>query len=113
MGRHIPLATSAQAVFTAAGVATATLAPTVFGSSWNVERIIISTTSALASKFTVYKNVISPAGQLDSTDSGNGDTDETSIDLQTLDTLYFVWSGGTPGARATVSIYGTMDTGRP
>ncbi len=60
----------------------------------------------------MYRGIVTLSNVIDSTSSGNNDTSDQSLTLGTLETLTFVWSGGTPGADAYASIYGTLDTGR-
>lgn len=106
-----PLA-SAPAVFDANGRAEVTLGPTVYGSRWNVDKMVVSTTSTMASKCDVYRDAESLSNKIDNTRTGNADTSETNIDLSPPSVLRFVWSGGTPGATATAVVYGTLFTGR-
>lgn len=106
-----PLA-STSAVFNAAGVARASLGPAVYGSRWNVDRMVATTTSVLPTQCDVYRNVESPLSKIDSTRTGNNDTSETNLDLRPPDTLIFVWTNGTPGATATAILAGTLYTGR-
>jgi hypothetical protein len=108
----IPLATSVTATFDAGGNASASVGPVRYGQSWSVQSMVVSTTSASATRCSVYKNTIAQNNLVDSTGSGNNDTSDTSIDLANLDTLIFAWAGGSPSATATAIVYGTMETGR-
>lgn len=106
----ITLMTSVNAVFGADGMARASVGPRVFGVTWTVERYGTNTNSATDTKLFVYRNNESDANYLDSSDNANNDvSDNNAIPLQTLDTLLFVWSGGSVGAIATASIFGTQD----
>lgn len=100
------------ATFDASGRAVVSLGPTVYGSKWNVDRMVVTTQSSAVTKCFVYRNVEQATALTDSTKTGNADTSETDIDLTPPDKLLFVWSGGTPGAIATAIVSGTLDTGR-
>lgn len=88
------------------------MGPSVYGSRWNVDRMVVSTTSTAVTKCDVYRNAVSDANKVDNTRTGNADTSETNLDLNPPDVLIFVWTGGTPGAVATASVAGTLYTGR-
>lgn len=109
----IPLMTSASVTLDSTGYGQCSLSPTVFGSTWNVTRISISTSSGPSGTlFYLYRNQVNQNAQIDSSYSGDQDTSETNIDLQTLDSLIGVWKNGKAGAVATMVITGTNDTGR-
>lgn len=103
---------SASGTFDANGNASASLGPAVYGARWNVDRIVVSTTSTAITQCDVYRNVVSATTKIDSTRTGNNDTSETNIDLNAPDVLLFVWTGGTAGASATAVLAGTLYTGR-
>lgn len=103
---------SGTAVFDASGKAVVRLGPTVYGSRWKVDLMSVSTTSTLQTTCNVYRDSESAAASLDNTRTGNLDTSNTDIDLTAGQVILFVWTGGTPGALATVSVSGTLYTGR-
>ncbi len=106
-----PLA-SVSATFGADGRAVARAGPNVYGSRWNVDLMVVSATSTLESECKVYRNVEQPTAMLDNTRTGNQDVSDCNIDVRPGETLVVVWTGGTPGALATVVVNGTLYTGR-
>lgn len=110
---QIPLMTSASVTFDSNGNGTVSLSPQISGTSWNVKRISISTSSGPAGTlFYLYMNHVTPASQIDATYSGDQDTSETNIDMKSLDTIFGVWKSGKPGAVGTMVLTGTVETGR-
>lgn len=103
---------SDNAAFDASGVARIRLGPKIYGHKWHIDRMLVTTTSVATTTAKVYKNVENAASKMDFTNSGNDDVSETSLDLATLDSLLFVWTGGTPGRFAMATLYGTIDPGR-
>ena len=103
---------SGTAVFDATGTARVRLGPAVYGSRWNVDLMSVSSTSTLQTTCNVYRDVENAGASIDNTRTGNLDTSNTSVDLNAGQVLIFVWTGGTPGATATVSVSGTLYTGR-
>lgn len=99
-----------QAAANGAGVAQAVFGPVQPGYQWRVERIAISSDSALASAFTMYLETIDPTNIVESTPSGNNDiADETQpILVPEGSRLLAVWTGATPGALCSVRIQYTI-----
>lgn len=115
----IPLNVSVTAAFIDDGnggtVARVETAPTVYGSTWHVRRIVVNTTSSGingSSVFKLYRVNEQPSNMVDGTYSGDQDVDETQFGLMALEKLIFVWTGGDLGAIATAVISGEVDTGR-
>lgn len=50
----------------------------------------------------------SDGSQLDFTESGNGDTSNTDVEIRSSDGVRAEYTGGTPGARMTFSIEGDL-----
>lgn len=114
----IPLIASASATFvddgtgTGGTIATAYLSPQVYGVSWTIKRVVVYTTSSGvngSSRFFLYRNNTSPSSILDSTYSGDSDTSETDLLLNTLDTLVAVWTGGDLGTVAQINVTGEQE----
>ena len=108
-----PLYTSASAAFIDDGngstVAQCSVSPQVFGVTWTVKRIVISTTSSGlngSSRFFLYLNSIGPSTLIDGTYSGDQDFSETQLEVNTLDTLIAVWTGGDIGSIAQINVSG-------
>ncbi len=99
---------SASSTFDATGRAELRMGPRVYGHSWTVSRLVISTGSTLTTQCRIYLNAIADSRLLAGSYSGNRDYNETTLPLFNLDTLIAVWSGGTPGSYATLNIQGTL-----
>lgn len=99
-----------QAQFDAGGIAVVNFGPVQPGYQWRVERIAISSDSALASAFTLYLDSIDPTNIVESSPSGNSDiADETQpILVPEGSRLIGRWTGGTPGALASARIQYTV-----
>lgn len=102
-----PLNESRQATFDAVQIdgtakAVARLSPSVFGLTWNINKLVTSTFTSntpTAVFLRVYRNVEEPTQMIDSTYSGTGDQSETSVQISGSDVLLFVWIAQTdPGA---------------
>lgn len=110
-----PLDASGSAKFISDGhggtIATVILGPTVYPTSWQIDRMVVTTTNTnvLQSRLNVYRGMISPSRVVDSTYTGDQNVSETSIALACLDTLAFVWTGGSIGSVATVILSGTVN----
>lgn len=124
-----PLKTSSQATFGATFVvgtgvnarASLVLGPSVFGTSWHVDRI--STHCVLPNSINVdvylyvYRNTEDPTNLIDTTDSaalGDSDTN-ANVDIGAGENLLFVWvAQKDPGANASayINLDGTVDNKR-
>ena len=104
-----PLDTNASGVFDAAGIARVRLGPKVFGDTWRVRRMTVSTDSVDDTDVKVYLNSEIATRMVAGSYSGNRDFNETDLTLQTLDTLICVWDSGTLGAHADFIIQGTKE----
>lgn len=109
---QIPLATSASVTLDANGRGILSFGPAVYGSTWDIDRIVTSGNSNPEAQLTIYRNGVSTNSVLDSTASGNSDVDETGIHLVAGENVQCLYTGGNPGAVMTVTVYGVNDTGR-
>jgi len=112
---QIPLAESASAVFNASGRASVSMGPTVYGSSWAIQRASISSTSTVDTDCSLYRQIESPTTLIDGTPNGNNEAyspDSGTLDVRSGQTILFVWTGGDVGAVATVVLDGMKETGR-
>lgn len=112
----IPLNTSAQAVADANGNAEVRIYRNTAGSSWVVRRMITSVTGAGVTSqsvidHAVYTNSVSETNRKDSTQSAQ-DTSETEIPLQASEFLIGTYADCPPGSVCTLTVTGTVDTGR-
>lgn len=92
-------------------IARAQVSPQIYGVKWRIERIATSTTSTKDTELRIYRGDEQPNRLVDSTYSGNLDTSDTPIIVETTEQLKFVWSLGDPGSIATATIHG-MQLGR-
>lgn len=105
--RELPLDESARAVFNAAGKAVATFGPVRPGETWDIDLINIETTSAIQTQFKLYRQREAAAALLDqSIFNGNSDVSDSTISVQNQAQLVGVWTGGTVGAVATITVSG-------
>jgi hypothetical protein len=107
------LQTSGTASFISDGaggtVATVQMGPQRYGENWSVNSSSISTTSALPTSCRMYRNMVSPSAFLDGTASANLNVSNVPVELQSLDKLIFVFTGGTMGSAATVVLNGSVN----
>lgn len=90
----------AEAVIDATGVALVTFRRPPPGFFYLIERIAVSSTSALNTVASVYVGTVDPMNLIDFTQTGNGDiADEDSpILIGEQEDVLIQWTGGTPGA---------------
>jgi len=82
------------------------------GEKWNVDTVTVTSNSALATKFALYKDHITAASVLLTSESGNNDTATgVDIDVSFGQSLYGVWMEGTPGASVRLDIRGDRTIG--
>lgn len=104
------LVQSDDATFDANGIALVRLGPKVYGETWLITRMVVTTTSVLQTTARVFLNAPIRQNQIDSTPTGNDDiSDDSSIELGTTEALIFRWTGGTPATVATAVVYGTTE----
>lgn len=113
----IPLNTSAQATADATGKATVRIYQNTAGSSWVVKRMITSVVGAGATpqsliNLSAYSNSVSETNRKDGTSSAAQDASETDIPLQASEFLIGVYTGAPVGSICTLTVTGTVETGR-
>lgn len=98
--------TAGNATFSPSGVAEVTVTPDGAWASWTVTRITVITTSATDTEARVYRDAVSDGAFIEGTYSGNRDTSpwNPGLTLNPGQSLVVRWTGGTPGAVATVSV---------
>lgn len=76
--------------------------------TWNVQKIAVTTsTNVLEPVAAVYVDSPSPGNLLGSTYTGSNDSSNENQILMPGQYLVCRWSGGDPGAKATISVFGT------
>ena len=108
-------ATNAQ--FDANGVAIATLGPRG-PVTWEISRLTVSSTSTLPSQARLFDGPgggaeLTNTNLIEGTYSGNLDATDTPFTIQPGSQLYIQWTGGTPGATATVRVIGRQEWNTP
>lgn len=103
------LRTSATVALDQSGNGQIVLGPQRANESWKVERISTAITpNSDKAQLRVYANSISDGSYLDGSRRAYQDTSETNISVPSMETLVFVYSGGSPGSYATISLVGTV-----
>lgn len=95
--------------FDALGVAVVRIGPTRVQQYWKPSNVAVSSTSSSDTEARVYLGAATPSNLLAGSYSGNRDNAPIAQPLGFGQVLTVVWSGGTPGATATVSVSGQME----
>lgn len=98
--------------FNSAGRAAIIANPDRARETWKVRRYQCNTTSTASTKLTVYLGSEMAGSRRDYTNRGNDDVSEQFEPLTVPphgQPLLFVWTGGTPGATASISISGEIE----
>ena len=105
-----PLQTSVQATLDATGRGVVAVGPVTPGTTWMIERLVTSGTSALEPQCRVYRGSIYGGQLLDTTGRGNGDVSEmeTPIRLNNGETIVIEWSSGSTGSTMVMRIEGQI-----
>lgn len=107
--RVLPLLVSGNAVFVTGGRAVVILGPQRSNEKWKVTYTSIQTTSASTTGMKTYRNFENPSNFIEaSIFNGNNDSSDTVLELAPNEKLVFVWTGGTVGANALVSLRGEI-----
>lgn len=94
--------------FNASGEARISAVPDRARESWRVRRYQCHTTSTKGTILTVYRISENAGSRIDYTQRGNDDVSEQvePIPVEHGRPLVFVWTGGTVGARAEITLIG-------
>lgn len=78
------------------------------GEKWEITRTFVAcSTRTSEASCRIYANAISLANAIDGTHSGSsGDTSDTRYYLEDGQAIFVEWTGGDPGATATVTLSG-------
>ncbi|MHB1433998.1 MAG: hypothetical protein ACYCVZ_18025 [Streptosporangiaceae bacterium] len=110
MSSQLTLDTSAQVTLDASGNGTAQIGPNLPGVSWQPETIAVSVATNISeAQCSVYIGLSAEAGSLlGATQTGSsGDSTDCSATVWPGQQIIAKWTGGDPGAVATMSIFGT------
>ena len=119
MGRLItstyPLTESASVILNASGTGVAYIGPKNQNQIWKVRSVAVSVGSATDEPVAkVYMNSVGQSNFLSGSYSGSQDTNDLGYEITLRPGTRFAveWTGGDAGARATVTVYGTVEVGR-
>jgi hypothetical protein len=81
---------------------------------WNITRVAVITddpaTATVIPRCDLYLDSVGPSNFVGGTWSGNNDASDEDLVLERNQRLYAVWTGGTAGRNATVSVFGTRES---
>jgi hypothetical protein len=104
--RVLPLAESSSAAFNAAGRAVVTLGPSRSYERWHITLTAVQTTSTTQTTLKEYRYTEAPNNFIEGTSAGNLNSSDSVKDLSSGERITYVWTNGTPGSVATVTIRG-------
>lgn len=107
-----PLDVAASVTLDTNGNGVASIGPNV-GQHWVLGNIAVYVSTAVAEpQCAIYTNVVAPSNVIDATYTGSRNSTDSAkgIRLGPGQKVIAAWVGGDPGAVATVSIYGTVET---
>jgi hypothetical protein len=108
----VPLNVSASVVLSGTGAGTVSLGPTLPGVSWNPTAVAVVVTpisNSVTSVFKLYSGIAQASNFI--AGSYTGDINSAGLGLSPMQAgqiLTGVWSGGNPGATATMTLTGTQ-----
>jgi len=103
-----PINDSASCVLSGSGAGTVTYGPQVPGVIFDLTNVATITTSTVnVPTFLTYQGPVSQGNFLGGTYDGNNDSCEIAVTLYNGQVLTGTWTGGDPGAVATMSVFGT------
>lgn len=112
MSRQVPLSVSASVTLDGSGNGTVQLGPSIPGVSWTPATVAITVnpvSATVVSQFGLYNGNLQPGNFIGGTYTGDSNsTDVSAVTLHPGNVLTGVWSGGNPGATATMTITGTQ-----
>jgi|ERR1700750_1060424 len=115
MPQAIPLEKFAQVTLDASGNGTVSLGPAKFNESWQIDTVSTSVSTNVGAggiiqepQFAAYRDNVSQSALIGGTYSGSFDYDNAfNYTVYSGRLIAFQWTGGVPGATASVHLYGT------
>jgi hypothetical protein len=108
----VPLQTSVSVVLSGTGAGSVTIGPQTPGIVWYPSGTAVTVTpvsTTVISQFSLYNGNAGAANFIGGTYTGDNNSNGiTGITMYTGAFLTGVWTGGNPGARATLTVIGTM-----
>jgi len=96
----------------ASGAGSVFLRPRTPRTRWRISNVAIEGDSGVEPEFRLYLGNAVPQQQVASSLSGNTDSMAADFELRPGQRLCGRWSGGSPGALMTMSVYGAFDVAR-
>jgi hypothetical protein len=96
-----------QVTLDATGSGSLALSETPDTERWQVDRIAIATSAGSATSFRLYLGTVDPVNLIDGTAAGDFDVNDAATPLEVTSgtVLTGQWSGGVPGAVATMRVH--------
>lgn len=111
MAVSIPLSVSARVTLNGSGNGSVSLGPLVPGVSWQPVSVAVRvnpTSNTVVSEFFLYNGIAVDSNFLGGSYTGDNNSAGLAITLWPGQILTGVWTGGNPGATATMTLYGTQ-----
>jgi hypothetical protein len=109
----VPLSVSASVVLSGAGAGQVQLGPVLAGVTWSpssVAVIVAPTSQTVVSQFYLYNGAPVPANFIGGSYTGDVNSSAVTVpDMHPGQVITGVWTGGNPGATATLTITGTQN----
>lgn len=109
----VPLSVSGSVVLSGAGAGQVQLGPVLAGTTWtpgNVAVLVAPTSQTVVSQFYLYRGNAQAANFIGGSYTGDVNSSGITVpDMHPGDVLTGVWTGGNPGATATMTITGSQN----
>jgi hypothetical protein len=106
--RQLPVMKTAQVTLNAAGAGKVTLSPGMYGVTWHLTQASVRTIQSVITKEAKAQLESFPYSLPGTFSGSSGDTTGLDLTLSASQQISCTWSGGDPGAVATLSISGTQ-----
>jgi hypothetical protein len=114
---QVPLSVSGSVILDGSGKGQVQLGPVLAGVSWspsNAGIVVTPVSLTVVSTFKLYNGAPQDQNFIGGTYTGDSNSSAVSVpDMHPGSVLTGVWSGGNPGARATLTITGTQSIPGP
>jgi len=111
MTLSVPLSVSASVVLDGSGNGQVSLGPALPGTSWqpvSAAVLVAPVSLTVVSTVKLYNGSVQPGNFIGGSYTGDTNSTGLALTLQLGQIITAVWSGGNPGARATLTLTGTM-----
>jgi len=111
VSQSVVLSVSAQVVLNGLGNGQVQVGPQIAGTSWQPVScgVLVQPVSlTVVSQFLLYNGNVAPANFIGGSYSGDNNSSSLALTLYPGSVLTGVWTGGNPGATATLTLTGTQ-----